>query len=283
MAVAASLGSLWFVVRLVERVKPANDSVRRRDDRAESGGAVPHGGRRPRRRAGDAGGGGGHLLRRDQRELPATVALTVGALVKHSAAVPLVLLIAYVATRAEPASGAAVRRPTSVPRPASRSSPPFRSCSGRTRPSAWWSSCSTGRESRRRRWSSASSRRWAPHGRRGRGQRRRDRRAARDVRGARDRAVHGHPPGAAPREGRLRVVPGRGVGLVVPAGDAVLAHVVPVVLRLGATGCVGAAPRAAQNARAVVPRAGDGRSSRPRTSDFRNGCTSTSRSGTRSS
>ena len=42
------------------------------------------------------------------RELPATVALTVGALVKISAAVPLVLLIAYVATRAEPVKRARV-------------------------------------------------------------------------------------------------------------------------------------------------------------------------------
>jgi alpha-1,6-mannosyltransferase len=37
-----------------------------------------------------------------RRELPATVALTVGALVKISAAVPLALLIAYVVTRTEP-------------------------------------------------------------------------------------------------------------------------------------------------------------------------------------
>jgi alpha-1,6-mannosyltransferase len=102
IAVAASLGSLWFVVRVVGRVRPDRQAYA-----AAMIGVNPvvlfH------------TVGGGHVdalvmlsvaaaiyLVATERELSATVALSVGALVKISAAVPLALLIAYVATRTEP-------------------------------------------------------------------------------------------------------------------------------------------------------------------------------------
>ena len=102
VAVAASLGSLWFVVRLVGRVRPTRQAY-----------AAAMIGLNPVVLFHTVGGG--HVdvlvmlavaaaiyLVATQRELPATVALTVGALVKVSAAVPLALLIAYVIARAEP-------------------------------------------------------------------------------------------------------------------------------------------------------------------------------------
>jgi alpha-1,6-mannosyltransferase len=102
VAVAASLGSLWFVTRLVGRVRPKRQAY-----------AAAMIGLNPVVLFHTVGGG--HVdvlvmlavaaaiyLVATQRELPATVALTAGALVKISAAVPLALLIAYVVTRAEP-------------------------------------------------------------------------------------------------------------------------------------------------------------------------------------
>ena len=102
VAVAASLGSLWYVVKLVGRVRPQRTAY-----------AAVMIGLNPVVLFHTVGGG--HVdvlvmlavsaavyLVATQRELPATVALTLGALVKISAAVPLVLLIAFVATRAEP-------------------------------------------------------------------------------------------------------------------------------------------------------------------------------------
>jgi alpha-1,6-mannosyltransferase len=102
VAIAASLGSLWFVVRLVGRVRPQRQAY-----------AAAMIGLNPIVLFHTVGGGHVDVLVMlavaaaiyfvaTQRELPATVALTVGALVKISAAVPLVLLIAYVVTRAEP-------------------------------------------------------------------------------------------------------------------------------------------------------------------------------------
>jgi len=108
VAVAASLGAVWFVVKLVQRVKPSKTAY-----------AAAMIGLNPVVLFHTVGGG--HVdvlvmlsvaaaiyLVATDRELPATVALTVGALVKISAAVPLVLLIAYVATRAEPGKRARV-------------------------------------------------------------------------------------------------------------------------------------------------------------------------------
>ncbi|CAN5690114.1 polyprenol phosphomannose-dependent alpha 1,6 mannosyltransferase MptB [soil metagenome] len=103
VAVMASLGSLWFVVRLVGRVRPQRQAY-----------AAALIGLNPVVLFHTVGGGYVEVLVMlavaaavslvaTQRELPATVALTVGALVKISAAVPLVLLIAYVVTRNEPA------------------------------------------------------------------------------------------------------------------------------------------------------------------------------------
>jgi len=102
VAVAASLGSVWFVVKLVQRVRPSKTAY-----------AAAMIGLNPVILFHTVGGG--HVdvlvmlsvaaaiyLVATQRELPATAALTLGALVKVSAAVPLVLLIAYIATRAEP-------------------------------------------------------------------------------------------------------------------------------------------------------------------------------------
>jgi alpha-1,6-mannosyltransferase len=102
IAVAASLGSVWFVVKLVNRVRPSKTAY-----------AAAMIGLNPVILFHTVGGG--HVdvlvmlsvaaaiyLVATSRELPATVALTFGALVKVSAAVPLVLLIAFVASRAEP-------------------------------------------------------------------------------------------------------------------------------------------------------------------------------------
>ena len=100
VAVAASLGSLWFVVRLVGRVRPNRQAY-----------AAAMIGMNPVVLFHTVGGG--HVdvlvmlavaaaiyLVATQRELSATVALTVGALVKISAIVPLALLIAFVVMRA---------------------------------------------------------------------------------------------------------------------------------------------------------------------------------------
>jgi Glycosyltransferase family 87 len=100
VAIAASLGSLWFVVRLVGRVRPNRQAY-----------AAAMIGLNPVVLFHTVGGGHVDVLVMlavsaaiyfvaTQRELPATVALTAGALVKISAAVPLVLLIAYVVARA---------------------------------------------------------------------------------------------------------------------------------------------------------------------------------------
>jgi alpha-1,6-mannosyltransferase len=102
VAIAASLGSLWFVVRLVGRVRPQRQAY-----------AAAMLGLNPVVLFHTVGGGHVDVLVMlsvaaaiyfvaTRRELPATVALTVGALVKISAAVPLALLIAYVVTRTEP-------------------------------------------------------------------------------------------------------------------------------------------------------------------------------------
>ena len=162
VAVAASLGAVWFVVKLVQRVKPSKTAY-----------AAAMIGLNPVVLFHTVGGG--HVdvlvmlsvaaaiyLVATDRELPATVALTVGALVKISAAVPLVLLIAYVATRAEPgkrarvlvthigtAVGIFIRGGVAVP---AALEPDARH--GRA-------ACNTVRGSRLRRWSSASSKRWA--------------------------------------------------------------------------------------------------------------------------
>lgn len=102
IAVAASLGSVWFVVKLVQRVRPSKTAY-----------AAAMIGLNPVILFHTVGGG--HVdvlvmlsvaaaiyLVATERELPATAILALGALVKISAAVPLVLLIAYVATRADP-------------------------------------------------------------------------------------------------------------------------------------------------------------------------------------
>ena len=100
IAVAASLGSVWFVIKTVERVRPSKTAY-----------AAAMIGLNPVILLHTVGGG--HVdvlvmlgvaaalyLLATERELPATVALTAAALVKVSAVVPLILLIAYVATRA---------------------------------------------------------------------------------------------------------------------------------------------------------------------------------------
>ena len=136
IAVAASLGSLWFVVRLVGRVRPERQAY-----------AAAMIGLNPVVLFHTVGGG--HVdvlvmlavaaaiyLVATQRELSATVALSVGALVKISAAVPLALLIAYVVTRTEPRGDGRWRRRTSAPPWAIAFVAAFRSCSGRIRRSA---------------------------------------------------------------------------------------------------------------------------------------------------
>jgi alpha-1,6-mannosyltransferase len=108
VAAAASLASVWFVVKVVARVRPSKTAY-----------AAAMIGLNPVILFHTVGGG--HVdvlvmlsvaaalyLVTTNRELPATVALTLGALVKVSAAVPLVLLIAYVATRAQPGRRARV-------------------------------------------------------------------------------------------------------------------------------------------------------------------------------
>jgi alpha-1,6-mannosyltransferase len=100
VAVLTSLASFWFVVKTVQRVSPSKTAY-----------AAVMIGLNPVILFHTVGGG--HVdvlvmlgvaaalyLVATDRELPATVALTAAALVKVSAAVPLILLIAYVASRA---------------------------------------------------------------------------------------------------------------------------------------------------------------------------------------
>jgi alpha-1,6-mannosyltransferase len=103
VAVGATLGSVWFVYRLMQHVRPSKTAY-----------AVAFIGLNPVVLFHTAGGG--HVdalvmlsiaaaiyLVATDRPYPATAMLTFGALVKVSAAVPLLLLIIYVAARADPA------------------------------------------------------------------------------------------------------------------------------------------------------------------------------------
>ena len=102
LAVGAMLGSVWFVAKLVQQVRPSKTAY-----------AVAFIGLNPVVLFHTLGGGhvdalvmlslaAAAYLAATKRELPATAALTLGALVKVSAAVPLVLLIIYVVARAAP-------------------------------------------------------------------------------------------------------------------------------------------------------------------------------------
>jgi hypothetical protein len=102
VAVGATLGSVWFLVGLVQRIRPSKAAY-----------AVAFIGLNPIVLFHTAGGGhvdalvmlaiaAAAYLVVTERPLPATAVLTLGALVKVSAAVPLVLLIVYLVTRAEP-------------------------------------------------------------------------------------------------------------------------------------------------------------------------------------
>jgi Glycosyltransferase family 87 len=103
VAVGATLGSVWFVYRLMQHVVPSKTAY-----------AVAFIGLNPVVLFHTAGGGhvdalvmlsiaAGIYLVATDRPYPATAMLTFGALVKVSAAVPLLLLIIYVAVRADPA------------------------------------------------------------------------------------------------------------------------------------------------------------------------------------
>ncbi len=103
IAVGATLGSVWFVYRTLQLLRPQKSAY-----------AVAFIGLNPVVLFHTAGGGhvdalvmlsiaaAIYLLATD-RGLPATAVLTLGTMVKVSAAVPLVLLIVFVATRTEPA------------------------------------------------------------------------------------------------------------------------------------------------------------------------------------
>ena len=99
MAIGAVLGSVWFVGKLVQQVRPSKTAY-----------AMAFIGLNPVVLFHTAGGGHVDALvmlsiaaalyfLATERELTATAALTLGALVKVSAAVPLLLLIAYVVAR----------------------------------------------------------------------------------------------------------------------------------------------------------------------------------------
>jgi len=103
VAVGATLGTVWFVYRTMQILRPDKTAY-----------ALAFIGLNPVVLFHTAGGG--HVdalvmlsvaaaiyLLATERELPATAVLTLGALVKVSAAVPLVLLIVYVASRTDPA------------------------------------------------------------------------------------------------------------------------------------------------------------------------------------
>jgi hypothetical protein len=108
IALGATLGSVWFVYRTLQLLRPQKSAY-----------AVAFIGLNPVVLFHTAGGGhvdalvmlsiaaAIYLLATD-RALPATAVLTLGALVKVSAAVPLVLLIVFVASRTEPARRARV-------------------------------------------------------------------------------------------------------------------------------------------------------------------------------
>ncbi len=102
LAIGAMLGSVWFVAKLVQEMKPSKTAY-----------AVAFIGLNPVVLFHTLGGGHVDALvmlsiaaaayfAATKRELPATAALTLGALVKASAAVPLILLIVYVVARAAP-------------------------------------------------------------------------------------------------------------------------------------------------------------------------------------
>ncbi len=102
LALAATLGSVWFVYRLMQHVRPDKTAY-----------AVAFIGLNPVVLFHTAGGGHVDALVMlsiaaaiyfvaTDRPYPATAMLTFGALVKVSAAVPLLLLIIYVAARAAP-------------------------------------------------------------------------------------------------------------------------------------------------------------------------------------
>jgi len=103
LALGATLGSVWFVYRLMQRVRPSKTAY-----------AVAFIGLNPVVLFHTAGGG--HVdafvmlaiaaaiyFVATDRPYPATAMLTLGTLVKVSAAVPLLLLLIYLAARAEPA------------------------------------------------------------------------------------------------------------------------------------------------------------------------------------
>jgi hypothetical protein len=102
LAIGAMLGSVWFVARLVQEIRPSKTAY-----------AVAFIGLNPVVLFHTLGGGHVDALvmlsvaaaayfAASKRELPATAVLALGALVKASAAVPLVLLIVYVVARAAP-------------------------------------------------------------------------------------------------------------------------------------------------------------------------------------
>jgi Protein of unknown function (DUF2029). len=103
VAVGATLGTVWFVYRIMQVLRPNKTAY-----------ALAFIGLNPVVLFHTAGGG--HVdalvmlsvaaaiyLMATERELPATAVLTLGALVKVSAAVPLILLIVYVVARTDPA------------------------------------------------------------------------------------------------------------------------------------------------------------------------------------
>jgi len=103
LAMGATLGSVWFVYRLMQNVRPSKTAY-----------AVAFIGLNPVVLFHTAGGGhvdalvmlsiaAGIYFVATDRPYPATAMLTFGALVKVSAAVPLLLLIIYVTARAHPA------------------------------------------------------------------------------------------------------------------------------------------------------------------------------------
>ena len=259
VAVAASLGAVWFVVKLVQRVKPSKTAY-----------AAAMIGLNPVVLFHTVGGG--HVdvlvmlsvaaaiyLVATDRELPATVALTVGALVKISAAVPLVLLIAYVATRAEPGKrarvlvthiGTAVGIFLVAALPFLQRSNPTLGMVELVQHGSWIAPPALVE-----RIFEALGELLA--GEVGRIDRRRHR-AVGHVRGPGGRTLPGAAAGRASRVRGFGLVPGGGLGLGLPVDDAVLPHAVPLVLRVGAAGGVGVAVGAAPHAGTVVPGVGDG-------------------------
>lgn len=102
VAIGATLGSVWFVYMTMQVIRPSKTAY-----------AMAFIGLNPVVLFHTAGGGhvdalvmlaiaAGIYLAATDRTLPATAVLTLGALVKVSAAVPLLLLVIYVVARAEP-------------------------------------------------------------------------------------------------------------------------------------------------------------------------------------